>query len=106
MAKIQVIRAGESLPFTFSLDVDDPDQYICTITARQYPDDAATIDRVVASSIDPKTGKTIWTGFLTSTETSTLAVGLWILNANLDDATDVERSCIPVRFHVAPNWST
>lgn len=106
MPKIQVIRQGESLPFSFDLGDTDTTGYICTISVRQYPDDTAAISRVVEPSQDTSSGQVVWSGFLTSTETAALAVGMWILNADLDNASTVENTQIPVRFQTTPNWKT
>jgi hypothetical protein len=106
MAKIQVIRKGESLPFSFNLGTTDTAGYVCTITVRQYPANAASISRVVESTVDATTGQTVWAGFLTATETAALDVGMWVLNANLVKASTVEQTDIPVRFQITPNWTT
>lgn len=106
MAKITVIRNGESLPFSFNLGTQDTTGYVCTISVRQYPDEAAEFSRVVEPSEVPATGLFVWSGFLTSTETAGLGVGMWILNASLVNASTGQDSQIPVRFQITPNWKT
>lgn len=101
MAKIQVIKKGESLVFDFDIGDTPVDNYSCTITAKQYPEDEPSINRTV--SIDSSGS---WSGYLTSTETSKLAVGMWILNARIVNSVTNEQVDIPVRFQVSPSWTS
>ena len=67
--EIEIIRAGESLPFTFDLDGASIDGYVLTISVKQF---GADVSAITPRIITP-TGTT-WTGFLTSTETASLTV--------------------------------
>lgn len=105
MAKIDVIRKGESLPFCFSRDGESIADWICTIKVKQYPADTALIERIIAPSNTTRT----WPGFLTATETAALAesstspytlVGI-LTNSATDETTEV-----PLRFNVVPTWAT
>lgn len=100
MAKIQVIRQGESLVFDFDLGTTDIADYVCTIYVKQFISDTATITRVIT----PTDGS--WSGFLTATETQALTPGMWILNASMVNSTTDEQVDIPVRFQVTPNWDS
>ena len=99
MNKIIRIHKGESLPFKFDRGGEDIDGWTCTITAKQYPGDTASINRVI-----PAVGKE-WPGFLTSDETGALAPGLWFLTGSLVNLANNEMEQIPVRFGVAPAWT-
>ena len=98
---ISVVKQGASFDFKFALDngglVTD---WTCTITAKQYPDDAATISRVVPAD-ENVLG---WTGFLTATETSTLALGLWYLTGTKANATTGELEEGSFRIHISKPW--
>jgi len=105
MAKIKVIRQGESLPFVFDRGGEDTTGYVCTIFVKQFPTDVASITRVIPLTTDPDTGDAAWSGFLTSTETAALATGLWIINATLVKASTDEEEAVPVRFSVTIPWA-
>ena len=99
MAKITVIRQGESLPFVFDRGGEDITGYVCTITVKQFPTDASSITRVIEATDGE------WSGFLTQTETAALDIGLWIINAKLVKASTDEEEAIPVRFNVTTTWA-
>jgi len=101
MSKITVIRKGSSLPFVFDRNGEDTDGYVCTIFVKQFPADVATITRVIALDSDGLS----WSGFLTSTETDTLDVGLWVINATLVKSSTDEEEAVPVRFQISENWA-
>lgn len=101
MDKIERIQQGESLPFKFHRDGADITGWVCTITAKKYPGDTASINRVVPPDSDGKS----WTGFLTNTETSALAPGLWFLTGSLVKLSTNEMEQKPSRFGVAPAWT-
>lgn len=103
MAKIKTIKKGASVPFSFDLDGASLTDYVCTIVVKQYPDDTASVDRVVASSLQPD-GSYAFSGFLTSTETSTLADGMWIINADMVKASTLEQTTKQSRFQVSADW--
>ena len=106
--KILIIQQGESLPFKFDRGGDSITNWVCTISWKQFPADAATGSRVVAPSDD---GSLSWTGYLTNTETDGLATdtaevgGLWWLTATLVNSVTDELEQIPVRFQVAQKWA-
>jgi hypothetical protein len=101
MNKIIRIQAGESLPFKFDRGGESLSGWTCTITAKQYPGDTATINRVIP--LDDS--GLAWSGYLTADETSPLAPGLWFLTASLVNLDNNEMEQIPVRFGVAPAWT-
>ncbi len=105
MAKIKVIRQGESLPFVFDRGGEDTTGYICTIFVKQFPADAAAVTRVIPLTTNSKTGFAEWSGFLTSTETAALAIGFWNIDAQLVKASTDEEESIPVRFQVVVPWA-
>jgi len=105
VAKITVIRQGESLPFVFDRSGESLDDFVCTINVKQFPADAASISRVIEVSTDPATGDAVWSGFLTSTETSALNTGLWYITAILVNSTDDEEEAVPVRFQITVAWA-
>lgn len=100
MNQIIRIQQGESLPFKFDRGGESIAGWTCTITVKQYPGDTASISRVI-----PAVGLE-WPGFLTTTETGSLAPGLWFLTASLINLADNTLEEIPVRFGVAKSWTS
>jgi len=99
MAKIPVIRRGESLPFEFDRGGKSIDGYVCTISVKQYPDDIPSVSRVVEPTDD------VWSGFLTHTETASLGInGLWIIHARLVRSETDQEEAEPVRFNISQSW--
>lgn len=95
MTKMNSITKGESLPFRFDLGGESVSGWTCAIEVKQYPDDTATISRVVS----PDGNK--WVGFLTATETASLTVlGTWMVLGVLTNATDDKADVQTVRFHL------
>jgi len=112
MSALTIVNSGESLDFSFNIGEEDTtDSFVCTIKTKQFPADSATVDRVVPLSTDTnKLGQTIkaWTGFLTSTEMTTMAAvgtGTWYLIATLVNSVTVENKQIEKRFSIASTWS-
>lgn len=101
MNPLEIIQAGESLEFKFDRGGDSIDGWICTINVKQYPQDASVITRV----IQPDTDSNSWSGFLTSTETSGLAGGLWFIIGVLTKSSTDEEEQIPERFFVSTPWA-
>lgn len=98
MSAITVIRQGGDLKFVFDRDGADLTGFVCLIEVKIFPEDAAIISRVI-----PPVGTT-WPGFLTSTETAALGVGLhWLIAKITNSSTDEERQ-VPERFNVSPQW--
>jgi hypothetical protein len=104
MAKIQVIRQGESLPFTFDRSGESLTGWTCTIVAKQFPEDAAAIERVIPLTTDDD-GNAVWEGFITQTESAALALGLWYLTGKLENTSTDEEETPPVRFQVTKAWA-
>ena len=100
MARMQIIRRGESLLFEFDREGERIDGYVCTISVKQYPSDAPIISRIVTPTDE------VWSGFLTHTETNLLSPGLWIINARLVKSETDEEDAKPVRFSVTQSWDT
>ena len=97
--KLERITQGESVPFSFDRDGASIVGWVCTITAKQYTEDTAPINRVITPTND------VWSGFLTQSETSGLAIGLWFLTASLVNTTTDEMEQKTVRYDVAPGWT-
>lgn len=105
MTKIQTIKQGESLNFSFDLNGASLDGYTCNIAVKQYPDDTAAISRTITLGTDPDTNLPAFSGFLTQTETAALTVGLWILNAVLFKVSTDEETTEEIRFQINNAWS-
>lgn len=100
--EITIISQGESVPFLFDRGGQSIEDWICTIEVKKLPSDVASITRVIT----PVDGA--WPGFLTSTETSALALGLFRLNGILTNPTTDEEEQVTqtTRFKVGDNWAT
>lgn len=99
MQKIVGIQQGESLPFKFDRNGEDISGWTCVVEVKQFPGDTAPISRAITPTDNA------WSGFLTSTETAALAVGLRYLTATLTNATTDEKEQIPKRFQVSKAWA-
>ncbi len=100
MTSIAIVRKGESLDFSFDLDGESVDGWVCTIQVRKFPGDAASISRVITP-----TGN-VWSGFLTQTETTALAIGTYRLIAVLTNSSTDEEDQQIIRFNVTDSWAT
>ena len=100
MAKITVLRKGESLPFEFDRGDESIAGWVCTLQVRKYPGDSAAISRVI-----PPDGET-WPGFLTQAETSALATGVWRMIGVLTNSVTDEEEQVPLRFNITDSWAT
>jgi len=98
VAKITIIRQGESLPFVFDRDGEDITGWTCLIEVKRFPDDLAIVSR----TITPENGQ--WKGFLTQTETMGLDVSLYYLTALLRKVSTDEEEQKPTRFQVSKTW--
>jgi hypothetical protein len=96
---INTIKQGESLPFTFDLDGESTDGWVCTLNLKKFPDDKTLINRTVTAVNDE------WTGFLTSKDTKNLDVSQYTLIAKLTKASTNEKEQDNLRFYVSANWS-
>lgn len=96
MSEITIIRQGGDLEFIFDRDGADVTGFTCLIEVKVFPSDVAIISRAV-----PAVGNT-WPGFLTSTETLPLVVGLHFLTATITNSTTDEERQVPTRFQVSP----
>ena len=114
MAKIRVLRKGESLPFSFDRGNDSTDGFVCTLNVKQFPTDIASIQRVIALSTNTITGKLEWAGFITSTESDGLTnstspnANLWFAIGVLVNSTTGEEEQIAqgsVRFSLTQPWA-
>jgi len=97
---LEGITKGSSLPFSFNRDGLPVDGYTCQIQVKQKTGDEAIIDRLITSE-----DNLTFPGFLKSSETILLDVGLWYLTAKLSNVSTNEREEIPVRFDVSETWS-
>lgn len=98
--QIPIIRQGASLPFVFTPGIDQStDDFVCTIKVKQFAADTALIDRIITAT------NNVWSGFLTSTETDTLAAGItYRLFAILTKSSTDEEDQIQSRFHITADW--
>jgi hypothetical protein len=96
---INSIKQGESLPYTFDLDGESTDGWVCTLNLKKYPDDKTLINRTV-TAVDNE-----WTGFLTSKDTKNLDVSQYTLIAKLTNASTNEKDQDTQRFYVTQSWS-
>lgn len=99
MSKIIQIRKGEHLPFSFDRGGETIEGWVCTISWKKFPADAAIASRVITPT------DCVWSGFLTSTETAGLDTGLYYLTAKLTNAADDEEEQPSVRFGVTEAWA-
>ncbi len=100
VAKPTQIAQGGSLPVTFDRDGESIDGWTATIYVKQHINDDATIVRQL--SLDPE-NLNQWAGLLTSADTAQLAVGLWHVFANLNNASTGEARQVKggsIRFEV------
>ena len=97
--KLTIIQAGESLPFLFDRGGDAISGWVCTISVKVHPDDAAILTRVIPA-LDSG-----WPGLLTNSETSGLSVGLHYLIAVIADVITDEEEQVVVRFHITKAWA-
>ena len=105
MSKLQIIQKGESLPFSFDRGWETTAGSVCTIIVKQFPADSSAISRVIPLTTD-NDGNSVWSGFLTSTETTALAIiGLWYLTAQLVNSTTGEKEELPRRFSLSTTWN-
>ena len=101
MRKPTLIRAGESLPFTFDRGVNSIVGWNCVITVKQKLADSVSLFGV-NRQIVAENGA--WPGYLTQTETSGLAAGWDYLLAKLTNTDTDEEELIDVRFSVSTAW--
>lgn len=100
MVSIPIVRKGESLPFEFDRGAESIDGWVCLIEVKKLTADAALISRTITPT------RSVWSGFLTATETAALAVGLYRLIAVLTNATTDEEEQVLLRFNVTDSWAT
>ncbi len=93
-------NVGESIDFEFDRGGLSIQGWVCTITVKKFPDDAALLTRVVPASGDG------WPGFLTTTETTALGEGRFRLIGTLVNAgTDQEEKIAnTTRFNLSNPW--
>ena len=99
MRALTVLQKGESLPFEFDRGDNSIDGWTCTISVKTKPSAAVEFTRV----IPPLNGK--WPGFITQSESSALAIGLFYLIALLEDTSTDEQEIITVRFRISTEWA-
>lgn len=100
MAKIPIVRKGENLPFEFDRADESIDGWVCTVEVKKFTSDTALISRVISP-----TGQA-WISFLSSTDTTALAIGLYRLIAVLTNASTDEEEQIALRFNVTESWAS
>ena len=104
MEILSIVKQSESYDFTF--DLDNPREsksgWVCTATLREFPDDSPIIDRVIP--LNDSTN--LWSSFLTTTETDTLAIGLYYLTGTKVKAGTGEEQQDNIRIFISERWVT
>jgi len=105
MRAVTLLRAGESLPFTFDRGSNSISGWTCTISVKQFPSQADTIFSI--NRVIPPVNNQ-WPGFLTQSETSGLTAFSkpYYLIAILRNTTTDEEESIEVRFKIAPAFAS
>jgi len=96
---IERITAGESIPFSFDRGGASISGWACTITLKKKKGDTAVLSRVITPTDE------VWEGFLTTDETSGLALGTWYLTASMINATTNEMEQKTAVFGVTRAWT-
>lgn len=96
-----ILRKGASLPFEFDRSGETIKDWICTIKVKKFPDDVASIDRIIPPA------RHSWPGFLTSLETDALSNGGYRIVGLLTNAVTGEEEQIvdTVRFNLGQSWA-
>lgn len=95
-----IIRQGQSVPFVFDRGIESIEGWVCTIHVKEFKGDASAITRVITPDANDK-----WTGFLTSTETDALNLGMYRIVALITDAATDEEEQDIVRFNLVTKWA-
>lgn len=95
---MDIIKQGESYNFEFDRGEKSITGWTCLIELKQFPGDSAILSRTITP-----TGS-VWSGFLTQTETSGLSVGMHYLIAKLANTTTDEEEKIQKRINVSRSW--
>jgi len=101
---IPIVRKGMSLPFVFDRAGKTIAGWVCTITVKEFKNNAAIFSRVIPedATLDPPG----WSGFLTSTETDTLTTDtLYRLIGVLTNSVTDEEEQIVKRFNLTQTWA-
>ncbi len=101
MSQIPYITRAGDLPFQFDLGGLPLDGFTCTISVKQRP---TGTDQITPREIEPTLN--VWSGFLTTTEIASLAVGRYELIALIVNTTTLEGQEKIKRFQVSARWST
>ena len=94
---VDIVPQGTSYTFSFSLSGDQASDFTYRLQAKQYPDDTASINRVVSIGNNGTV-----TATLTPAETADLDIGLWYLTIEAID-TDEEIHASK-RIQISRNW--
>lgn len=94
-------QQAESIKFKFDRDGESITGFVCTITLKQFAEDSSVVTRI----IPPDTADQSFPGFLTSTETTGLAIGLWWLTGTLVNAVSNMQEQIPRRLNITKKWA-
>ncbi len=100
--EIRGTNKGDVADFTFSRGDESISGWVCTLKVKQFPTDTSLITpRVIAED----NGR--WPGFLTTTETAALTVGVtYFLIAVLTETATGEKDTVDndTRFSITADW--
>ena len=96
------VNKGDVADFVFSRGNESISGWVCTLKLKRFPADTALVSRVIAE----EDGQ--WPGFLTTTETAALTVGVtYFMMGVLTNATTGEKETVEneSRIHIEPEWA-
>lgn len=100
MSAIPMTTRGGDMPFQFDLDGLPLTGFTCNIIVKQRPEFAILIGPRVITPTDR-----LWSGYLTTDEIASLAVGRYELIALIINAATLEGQEKPKRFQVFASWN-
>ncbi len=88
------------MAFTFDRGDEDVDGWTCIIHVKEFKNDSSQISRTIELDDNNQ-----WSGFVTSTETDALSLGMYRLIAVLTDASTDEEEQVVIRFNLVKKWA-
>ena len=87
------------MEFVFDRGDESIVDWVCTINVKKFKNDSSAITRVIAASDGT------WPGFLTSTETDALSLGMYRLIGVLTNSSTDEEEQVAIRFNLVKKWA-